>query len=554
MVDEVCIVKSEHINKHKQKIWYYSRDNITIGNYAMDEFLKRKEELKQRLRGGNDEYRYYRSIYDALSVMVVVTDGNVVFDANHAFAAFFAKMGVDVYREDFVLHDYFEKINKYGYLYEGYQDNRWYITLLTKEKEQYRVVIKEGEISYSFNISLSFFEPLEDIFIITLTDISDLVGYKNALEQGIKSSVKDREESMFMLRQYDRAMDASNLIFKLDLEGNITYVNKSITKALKYGSEEMIGRKMDAIGASSMGEDDFDAILAHASQGKIYKGVIENKDKEGVPHYFDLSFIPLINIEGTTVEYLMIAHEITEVMKAKEAAIQTLEAKTKFFDQVSHELRTPLNAIVNFTDQSLENYDGICQDQETRKMVKMFLERSHKNSEHLLHLINSLLDMAKLSAGKESYEMADTELVSLLKDIYETVGGFNKNSAIEFILDLPDMPVWVVSDQIKMGQILINLISNAFKFTQWGFVEMRLRIEKEECIIEVEDSGIGIPKEKIKSIFDPFAQVGVHDQGTGLGLGIASEYCKGMGMILEVESEEGAGSCFRIRMPLQETL
>lgn len=523
-----------------------------MGFIVMNEQIGRKETLKQRLRENDEAYRYYKSIYNALSVMVVITDGDHVFDANHAFAAFFAKMGIDVYADGFSFPSFFEKINKYGYVYDGFQESRWYITLLSKEKEQYRVVIKEGNTPHAFNISLSFFEPLEDVFIVTLTDVTDLVGYKNALEEGIKSSVKDREKSMFMLRQYDRAIDASTLVLKLDLDGKITYVNKALTKTLKYTSEELIGQANKILNGPSVTEEECSSIMKHASEGEIYHGVIENQDKEGNLHYFDLSVVPLIDMEGNVVEYLSIRHEITDIMRAKEAAIKTLEAKTKFFDQVSHELRTPLNAIINFTDQSLESFDEICEDTETRDLVKMYIERSHKNSEHLLHLINSLLDMAKLTAGKEKYEIVQTEVNALVKDIYEAMSGYNKNGAIEFILSLAQVPVWVQCDDLKCRQILTNLISNAFKFTEWGFVEVRVKTDSEYCIIEIEDSGIGIPAEKMETIFDPFEQVGAHDQGTGLGLGIVSEYCKGMGITLEVESESGAGSCFRLRMPIQQ--
>jgi len=520
----------------------------------MSHHLRRKALLEQRLGAANSEFQYYHSIYDALPVMVVITDGEYIFDANHTFTVFFAKMGVDVYDDNFILHSYFEKKSKYGYLYEGFQDNRWYISLLEKEKDQYRVMMNVNGTSRAFNVSLSFFEPLEDVFIVTFTDVTDLVGYKNALEEGIKSSVKDREKSMFMLRQYDRAIDSSTLVLKLDLEGRITYANKAISKVLKYTSDELIGQKITLLNGPGVSEEDCNNALRQASEGEIYHGVVQNQDKEKGLHYFDHSVVPLIDIEGNVVEYLSIRHEITDVMQAKEVAIKTLEAKTKFFDQVSHELRTPLNAIINFTDQSLENYDEICQDEETRELVKLFLQRSYKNSEQLLHLINSLLNLAKLNAGKEEYEMANVELVQILQDLYDALIGLNNNDTIEFILTLPDEPVWIVCDDLKMRQILTNLISNAFKFTEWGFVEVRMFIDNQECIVEIEDSGVGIPEEKLETIFDPFVQVNPYDKGTGLGLGIVNEYCKGMGMTLEVESEFGAGSCFRIRIPFKETL
>jgi signal transduction histidine kinase len=237
-------------------------------------------------------------------------------------------------------------------------------------------------------------------------------------------------------------------------------------------------------------------------------------------------------------------------MEAKEAAIKTLETKNKFFDQVSHELRTPLNAIINFTDSALESFDEILFDEESRELVRMYIERSHKNSKHLLHLINSLLDMAKLRAGKEKYEMVLTDVIPLARDVYESTSGLNTSISVEYLLEQDEEPIFISCDVLRLRQILSNLLSNAFKFTQRGFIRLWVKKVGNECWIGVEDTGVGIPEDNLDRIFEPFEQVGVHDQGTGLGLGIVSEYAKGMGMKLDVASTLNSGSCFTLKIPL----
>jgi signal transduction histidine kinase len=241
-------------------------------------------------------------------------------------------------------------------------------------------------------------------------------------------------------------------------------------------------------------------------------------------------------------------------MVAKEAAVKMLNEKNKFFDQVSHELRTPLNAIINFTDQALENFEEIFDDEETRDLVHMYIERSHNNSQHLLHLINSLLDMAKLRSGKEKYDMDTINVVSFVREVYEATSGVNTKPTVEYILDLPDQDIYVMADSLRLRQILTNLISNALKFTEWGYVRVHVKELGEECWIEIEDTGIGIPTDKLERIFEPFEQVGTHDQGTGLGLGIVSEYAKGMKMQLNVHSSLGEGSSFILKASIVDIL
>lgn len=512
-----------------------------------------KELLKQQLRSLDPAFRYYKSLFNVTSDLIAVTDGSTVLDANSALVRFFAARGIDVLDGSFSFPSVFEKVDKYGYVYEGYESRRWFETILRGDKEHYRVAIAGVDKQYDFNITIRLLEPVEDVFVATLTDVTEMMGYKTALEEGIKSSVSDRDKMQFLIRQYDKAIEAATMTYKCNLEGNITYANKALCDVLRYKDGELVGKHSSILQGPNVDPMTCNAIWEKVTQGQIYQGVIQYADKLGGLHYFNMSMIPIHDKEKNIIEYFSIQHEITEVMQAKKAAIQTLEAKTKFFNQVSHEIRTPLNAIINFTDQAIENFDDIASDEESREMVRMFLERAYKNSQQLFHLINSLLDMAKISAGKEKYIILPSEVTSIVRDVYESTSGLNQNEAIEYLLDLPSYPILIECDVVKFRQIVTNLISNALKFTEWGFVELRVKEVNHECWIEVEDSGIGIPQDKLERVFEPFEQVGAHDKGTGLGLGIVNEYCKAMDIALEVESSPENGSCFRLKAKMIKT-
>lgn len=508
----------------------------------------RKELLKQRFRTLDPEFRYYKSLFNATSDLIAVTDGERVIDANALFVRFFGMQGIDVFAPEFLLSAVFERVEKYGYVYDGYGLRRWFETILQQEKYHYRVAINGMDRVFDFNITLRPLEPAEDIYVVTLTDVSEMMEYKSALEESFRSSVQHKEEAEYLLHQYDRAINVSNLVSKSDLDGTITYVNDAFCQALKYAREELVGENILIFCVPDENDLCYESIWKIVERGNIWKGVLQNVDKEGAFHYFDTSIVPIKGQSGEVVEYLSIRHEITDIMKAKKEVIETLESKTKFFDQVSHELRTPLNAIVNFTDQALESFDEMFEDESSRDMVKMFLKRSYKNSQNLLHLINSLLDMAKMKSGKETFVLKEYDAVSLAKEAYDSCSSLIQGRAVDYRFKSNISSVLIHCDAVKFGQILMNLISNSVKFTPEGFIEVRVDEAEEAYRIEVKDSGIGIPKEKLATIFEPFLQAREYDEGTGLGLSIVKEYAQAMGFELDVDSTEGVGSCFALNV------
>lgn len=235
-----------------------------------------------------------------------------------------------------------------------------------------------------------------------------------------------------------------------------------------------------------------------------------------------------------------------ELLAAKNKALGAIEARSNFISSVSHELRTPLNSIINFTDMVLEDYEEMFKNEETKRENKDFLGRVLKNSKHLLALINDILEFTKAEAGKLQYEFIQTDINALVHNAFANTQGLLNHSPIKAELILSETPLLATVDKRRFFQILLNLISNAIKFTNEGRITVRTYDKGDGIRVDIEDTGRGIPREKLSSIFDPFVQVTHHDSGTGLGLVIVKKLCDDMGIGLELESTVGTGTRFSL--------
>lgn len=248
------------------------------------------------------------------------------------------------------------------------------------------------------------------------------------------------------------------------------------------------------------------------------------------------------------------AEEEKRMRIAKEEAVAANRAKSDFLAAMSHELRTPLNAITG--------YVYLLEQCELSEEQKRYCHNIHVSSETLLNLISDILDFSKIENGSMELEEVAFSLPRLLDEVYQVMENSARQKQLKFSMDIRgDIPIAVVGDPAKLRQILLNLIGNAIKFTDTGYVTMKVDMlskEKEHCEIcfQVEDSGIGIAREKLTDIFQPFVQsdAGTTRQygGTGLGLSISKrlveQYSTGKHTI-EVESEIGKGSVFSFVIP-----
>ena len=246
----------------------------------------------------------------------------------------------------------------------------------------------------------------------------------------------------------------------------------------------------------------------------------------------------------------IVAKRTSELQQAMEVAEQANSAKSDFLSNMSHELRTPLNGVLGYVqilqrDRSLDNTQ------------KKSLDSIGSCGEHLLQLINDVLDLSKIEAGQLEISKEAIDLSQLIDGVRDIVKPRAEGKGLEFhILTSPEVPRGIVTDPIKLRQILINLLGNSVKFTPAGNITLRVsEAVKGELHFEAEDTGMGIAPEKIKAIFEPFKQDegGKTEGGTGLGLAISRRIAEALGGSLTATSELGEGSCFKLVLPLEET-
>ena len=248
------------------------------------------------------------------------------------------------------------------------------------------------------------------------------------------------------------------------------------------------------------------------------------------------------------------------LVEARDRALRASRTKSVFLANMSHELRTPLNAILGYSELLEEEASG-----EGHAQAAQDAGRIRSAATHLLQLINDILDVSKIEAGKMRLDCEEFSVPGLVDSVVSTVTNLVRRGSNALEVDCPDEVGSVIADRTKLGQALMNLLGNAAKFTQQGTIRVVARREVEAgtpwlgvaarswLVVAVHDTGIGIPSDRFGELFVPFSQVGDANHskgGTGLGLTITREYCRMMGGDVSVRSEPGRGSCFTVRVPV----
>src|SRR6188508_137952 len=344
--------------------------------------------------------------------------------------------------------------------------------------------------------------------------------------------------------------DGSDIIFIVDYTGNIRYHNASVHETLGYRSKSLHGKNFfDYILASTV--DDLKSKFKQ-SQKRAYTEKVEFQFlcKDGSYQFLEFNAINLKHKEGIN-GFILDCRDITERKEDEAELLRLQKAKEQFLANMSHEIRTPINGIAGMAN--LLGQNPSLEERET------YLNAIKHSAENLKLIINDILDLAAIESGKLSFEKIAFNLKDFLPSLISTFmyQAREKRISLDYVID-EKLNKILVGDPVRLNQILINLISNAVKFTHSGSIKVLCTAEREQkgtcwVRIEVVDSGVGIPQDKLDTIFESFSQADASVTrkygGTGLGLTIVKQLVELQKGRIAVTSKENEGSSFIVLVP-----
>ena len=381
-----------------------------------------------------------------------------------------------------------------------------------------------------------------------------LIGTDNTARKQVEAERMLLDQRVRDQQFYTRSLIESNIdaLITTDPRGIITDVNKQMESLTGCTRDELIGAPFkNYFTDPERAEAGIKRVLGESKLTDYELTALARDGKETVVSYNASTFHDRDRkLQGVFAA----ARDVTERKRYEQSLQQANRAKSVFLANMSHEIRTPMNAILGFSQLMLR-------DQDLTPRQFQYLETINRSGEHLLALINDILEMSKIEAGRTTLNLSTFDLPILLKDLEMMFRVRTNEKALSFSVEMiGDVPRFIVADINKLRQVFINVLGNAVKFTEQGGIAMRVRAERQEAAepfleVEIEDTGPGISPDEQDRLFRHFEQTKTGQQagtGTGLGLAISREFVRLMGGSITVNSEVGKGSVFIIQLALKE--
>ena len=381
-----------------------------------------------------------------------------------------------------------------------------------------------------------------------------LIGTDNAARKQVEAERMLLDQRVRDQQFYTRSLIESNIdaLITTDPRGIITDVNKQMEALTGCTRDELIGAPFkDYFTDPDRAEAGIKLVLGERKLTDYELTARARDGKETVVSYNATTFHDRDRkLQGVFAS----ARDVTERKRYEQSLQQANRAKSVFLANMSHEIRTPMNAILGFSQLMLR-------DQHLTSQQCQYLGTINRSGEHLLALINDILEMSKIEAGRTTLNLSTFDLPVLLKDLEMMFRVRTDEKQLEFSVEMiGEVPQYIVTDINKLRQVFINVLGNAVKFTEDGGVGVRVRADHDGAVgpilrVEIEDTGPGISTEDQDKLFRHFEQTKTGQQtgtGTGLGLAISREFVRLMGGDITVSSQVGKGSVFIVRLPLKE--
>ena len=393
-------------------------------------------------------------------------------------------------------------------------------------------------------------------------NVFSIIAEHVGLELQQKISLDKLEMALNEKENLQKVLNKHNLISTADLKGNILSANNTFCETSGFRPEELIGQNHRIVKSDEHPKEFYQKLWQTISAGEVWQGVLKNKKKNNDFYWVNATISPMKDSEGNITHYVSARTDITQQIllqeksiKLKQQAESLAQSKSMFLANMSHEVRTPMNGI--------QGSISLLLDTELNGEQKEISHMIYHSMQSLNIIVNDILDFSKLDSGKVKLEKISLNYQLIVDDVLNLFSEQAHKKGLQLIKEFPeDHPSFILGDPTRLRQILINLVSNALKFTKEGRVSIIVEFEKltdQEYHIHttIKDTGIGMTKEQLEHIFDPFQQADNTTTrlygGTGLGTSICKSLIELQGGSIQVQSKLNEGSKFSFTIPTEST-